>query len=137
MPVSVPRVCGLSASFFHDERHWLSVFLYCARAASGTFEETQLSYSVRNLSHSSTPTLSAAAMVELVFLLVTTEPAGAGEFAFDGARAAFLFVSDLAHDSTKRPVRIHSIKRRDFDISVLRGSGWHSAQIIHLRPSDL
>ena len=87
-----------------------------------------MSYSVRNLSHSSTPILSAAAMLELVFLLVDTVPAGAGEFAFDGAMAAFLFVSDLAQDSTKSPVRIHNIKRRDFDISVLQGSGWQSAR---------
>lgn len=58
---------------------------------------------------------------ELVFRLVTTEPAGAGAVEFDGATAfAFLFVSAvLPQASTKRPVKIVIIKRRDLDILVL------------------
>src|SRR6185369_363715 len=83
-------------------------------------------------SHSSTPIFSAVAAVELVFRLVTTEPAGAGAVEFDVPMAlAFLFVSALEQASTKIPVKIHIIKRRDFDILVLRESGWQSAQIIH------
>jgi len=65
------------------------------------------------------PILSAPG--ELVFLLVTTEAAGAGALAFAGAAEfAFLFVSAvLPQASTKRPVKRHIIKRRDLDISVL------------------
>jgi hypothetical protein len=50
--------------------------------------------------------------------LVVTEPAGAAvEFAVPVF--AFLFVSAFEQASTKRPVRIHDIKRRDLDIWVL------------------
>jgi len=61
------------------------------------------------------------AAVELVFLLVTTEPAGAGAVEFAALVFAFLFVSAFEQASTRRPVRRHIIRRRDFDISVLRG----------------
>ena len=97
---------------------------------------TQFSYAVRNVSHSSTPIFSAVAAVELVFLLVDTEPAGAAAFEFAGA--AFLFVSAFVQESTKRPVKIHIIKRRDFDIGVvLPDPEWQSAPIIHPRPNNL
>jgi hypothetical protein len=55
--------------------------------------------------------------------------AGADEFVAAGA--TLRFVSDLAQASTRRPVKRHNIKRRDFDIIVLRFAGWQSAQIIH------
>jgi hypothetical protein len=68
---------------------------------------------VRKLSHSSIPIFSAVAVApSLPFLLVETVAAGAGAASF-----AFLFVSGaFAQESTKRPVKIHIIKRRDLDI---------------------
>ena len=39
----VPRVCGLSANFFHCARQVVTAFLNCAREASGTLLETQVS----------------------------------------------------------------------------------------------
>ena len=109
-------------------RHVLIAVLYEARVASGTFVDTQLSYAVRKLSHSAIPIFSCALAVVLVF--VAGVLAGAAEFVLAGA--TLRFVSDLAQASTRRPVKIHNIKRRDFDIIVLRFAGWQSAQIIHL-----
>jgi hypothetical protein len=52
-------------------------------------------------------------------LFVVTEPAGAGAVEFAVPVFAFLFVSAFEQASTKRPARIHDIKRRDLDILVL------------------
>jgi hypothetical protein len=81
------------------------------------------------LSHSAIPIFSPA--LALVLVVEAGEVAGAAEFVPAGA-AALRLVSDLAQASTRRPVKRHNIKRRDFDIIVLRFAGWQSAQIIHL-----
>ena len=80
------------------------------------------------MSHSAIPIFAFALAVEFVVLAGVL--AGADEFVAAGA--TLRFVSDLAQASTRRPVKIHNIKRRDFDIIVLRFAGWQSAQIIHL-----
>jgi hypothetical protein len=36
--------------------------------------------------------------------------------------------------STNRPVRMHAIKRKNFDILIPLFAGWKSAPIIHLLP---
>ena len=81
------------------------------------------------LSHSAIPILSPA--LALVLVVDAGVVAGADEFVPAGA-AVLRLVSDFAQASTRRPVKRHNIKRRDFDIIVLRFAGWQSAQIIHL-----
>jgi hypothetical protein len=67
------------------------------------------------LSHSAIPTLSpAGAELLLRFVVVAGEPAGAAELVPAGA-AALRFVGEL-QASTNRPVRMHTIKRKNLNI---------------------
>ena len=56
---SVPRVCGLSASFLQLSRHCVRVAEYCARTDEGTLA-THASYFSMKSSHATTPILAPA-----------------------------------------------------------------------------
>ena len=56
----------------------------------------------------------------LLLVLVSTGVI-AGAAVLVGAAAFLLVSSDLAQANTKRPVKIHNIRRRDLDILVLPG----------------
>ena len=78
------------------------------------------------MSHSAIPTCSPVLAV-----VAAGELAGTGVLVLVGA-TAFLFVSvEGAQANTNKPVRIHDIRRRDFDILFLPVQEWQSAPIIH------
>ena len=70
------------------------------------------------LSHSAIPTLSPATALAFLFVVVEGVPAGAAaELVPDGASALRFVGAEQA--STNRPVRMHAIKRKNFDILIL------------------